>query len=85
MSDKDIYEEIKGGKFYLHINNGGVSFEIKKQLYKDKVIPIFEVSAHHFGIQTNQMILPMTPENINKLGIWISDMSQKFNDDNIYK
>lgn len=79
------YFDIEDGEFRLHINNGGLVFKVTKGVREDKVIPFLEISAWHFEVQTNHMILPMSPKNLNKLGLWISEMSEKFKDEDIEK
>lgn len=73
------FEKI-GESCYLHIENGGVSFTLfraskKRGKNKDAFVPIIEISSHHFGVQTNQMLLPLTPEIMLDIANWFSDAS----------
>lgn len=60
-------------EMYLHINNGGVAFKVLQAEYtfsdsaRSKA-PILEVSAGHFGQETNRMRLQVRPEALKVLG-----------------
>ncbi len=61
---------------YFHIGNGGISFKVEPEyLQKDteyeKTYPVFAITARHFGHQTNQIKLPMTPKQMKALGEWL--------------
>jgi hypothetical protein len=51
------------GRAYLHINNGGVTFEA----FETKGGPCVAVGATHFGLTTNVMLLPTDKVSLEKL------------------
>ena len=56
----------------LHINNGGISLKIEKEIIEYDIekthhrseIPLLTISANHFGIQTNNIKIPFRPDNL---------------------
>lgn len=55
---------------YFHIGNGGISFGVIQSEYNagESKTPLLQVSAHHFGQQTNQMEFSIRPEALRILG-----------------
>lgn len=57
-------------QLYFHISNGGIGFSVlqgEDEAYKLKS-PLLQVSAHHFGQQTNHMEFSVRPEGLQALG-----------------
>jgi len=50
---------------YLHINNGGITFDFDYDLKKSALI--IKVHASHFGIKTNKMVVPTDRDSIKQL------------------
>jgi hypothetical protein len=67
-------------KMYLHINNGGISFDVESKDMKKfgNVYPLLVIQASHFGYQTNQMKIPLTPNCLKELGVYLIKQSEKF-------
>jgi hypothetical protein len=67
-------------KMYLHINNGGISFDVESKDMKKfgNVYPILVIQASHFSYQTNQMKIPLTPNCLKELGVYLIKQSEKF-------
>jgi len=68
-------------KMYLHINNGGITFDIESDSFnglKSRVSPLLVVEAKHFGFQTNQMKIPMRAECLKSLGEYLIEQSKLF-------
>jgi hypothetical protein len=58
---------------YFHINNGGISISLEDR--PDGTVLIIE--SEHFGIQTNQMVLPVTPVTLREMGMFFKGESQQ--------
>lgn len=70
---------------YMHINNGGINLKIDKKEYtfndgKKKAYPVLVIESEHFGIQTNQIKIPMTPDRMRQVAEWLAFTSQEVND-----
>ena len=68
----------------LHINNGGVSISIEKQVddFGDRVFvsPTLVIESSHFGHQTNQMKLHLDKEQLEAIGKWMISESSKISE-----
>lgn len=53
---------------YLHINNGGIKIEVS-----DDVGPTINISASHFGHQTNEMRIHVEKETLREIGQMFRD------------
>jgi len=64
----------------MHINNGGIKFEIEKLEFNTSenhyAYPVLVIGAQHFGHQTNEMKLQMTPSRMKKMGEWFIKQSE---------
>lgn len=58
-----------GNKVYLHIGNGGVTFEVFDDVREDgdRYGPTIRVSATHFGNKTNEMEVHITKPGLQAL------------------
>jgi hypothetical protein len=69
-------------KAYIHINNGGISFKITPETLDLKYVSEslqfaqLEISANHFGIQTNSMQIPMTSKMLLDLSNFFLEQSK---------
>lgn len=67
------------GEVYLHINNGGVTFEIGEDRHG---FPVIRVASTHFGHLTGLLELSLTQERLNKLsGLLKAACEHKFKGD----
>jgi len=57
---------------YMHINNGGISFILDDT--EDGAYLV--VRAGHFGIQTNEMRIPVTRGNLRKFSYFFKDLAE---------
>ena len=72
-------------KISLHINNGGVSISIEKQVddFGDDgvfVSPTLVIESSHFGHQTNQMKLHLNQHQLEEIGKWMISESSKISE-----
>ena len=65
----------KKGNVYFHINNGGININVLNNKYNDNEVPVLNINSRHFGIQTNDIRIPMTADDMEKLGHWLIHMS----------
>lgn len=85
-------EKTNSNKVDIHINNGGISMSIDMLEYDTLTSnlsirkPVLNISAQHFGHQTNQMKILFTPDRLQQLGVWFIEEAQKckewYNDPN---
>jgi hypothetical protein len=73
--ETDLYKELS--KAYFHINNGGINIKVLNNIYvwedyeKNIVhneILNLNINCNHFGIQTNNIKIPMTSNDMKELG-----------------
>ena len=64
-------------KVYLHINNGGIYFDIENKDSEFGNYPILNIGASHFKCKTNGMSIPMNPKRLKAIGEWFINESEK--------
>lgn len=62
--------------FLIHIDNGGIEISVQKIDENGRPESYLKIGANHFGIKTNEMLIPMTPTNLEKLGNYLINQSK---------
>lgn len=76
-----IEEDVPLADWDYHINNGGVSIGLVNSITtynsgKIESYPTILIKASHFGVKTNEMRIPSTPQNILNLGRMFINLSK---------
>ncbi len=86
MKNKPTEDDLKQLELMLHedsyvsanISDGGIEFSVEKgKTSNGDLYPILNITAFHFGHQTNGIKLMIKPEDFEKIGKWFIEKSKQ--------